>query len=187
MEDTQIDSSKVEDAASQEGNEFDKEDLQCRFYRQEWPSTEDLVVVEIGVVNEEGAYVRLIEYNNVEALILASNTTKKRVKNVKKLLRVGTQDYMQVIGVDQKGGFIDLSKRTVQLQDVETKKKEFDKAKIVHLILRLTAFNMQCKLIELYEAFGWDLYDKFGHAYDAFKMCLSDPDLVFSKVTITEE
>jgi translation initiation factor 2 subunit 1 len=65
------------------------------------------------VVNEEGAYVRLLEYNNREALILASNTTRKRVKNVKKLLRVGTQDYMQVISVDPVGGFIDLSKRTV--------------------------------------------------------------------------
>lgn len=65
------------------------------------------------MVNEEGAYVRLLEYNNREALILASNTTRKRVKNVKKLLRVGTQDYMQVISVDPVGGFIDLSKRTV--------------------------------------------------------------------------
>ena len=131
--------------------------------------------------------MRLLEYNNREALILASNTTRKRVKNVKKLLRVGTQDYMQVIGIDKEGGFIDLSKRTVQLEDVETKKKEFDKAKIVHLIMRLTAYNMRCKLIDLYQAYGWDLYDKFDHAYDAFKLCLTDPDLVFSKINITEE
>jgi translation initiation factor 2 subunit 1 len=143
--------------------------------------------VEINVVNEEGAYVRLLEYNNREALILASNTTRKRVKNVRKLLRVGTQDYMQVISVDKEGGFIDLSKRTVNLEDIEDKKKKFDKAKIVHLIMRLTAHNMKCKLIDLYEAYGWDLYDKFDHAYDAFKLCLTDQDLVFSKITITEE
>ena len=142
--------------------------------------------VEINVVNEDSAYVRLLEYNNREALILASNTTRKRVKNVKKLLRVGTQDYMQVISVDKEGGFIDLSKRTVQLQDIEAKKKQFDKAKIVHLIMRLTAFSLQCKLIDLYEDFGWDLYDKFDHAYDAFKLCLTDPELVLSKVKITE-
>jgi translation initiation factor 2 subunit 1 len=41
-------------------------------------------------VNEEGGYVRLLEYNNIEALILASNSTRKRVRNVKKILRVGT-------------------------------------------------------------------------------------------------
>ena len=94
---------------------------------------------------------------------------------------------MQVIGVDKENGYIDLSKKIVQLQDVEAKKTEFNKAKIVHLIMKFTAFVLHCKLIELYEAFGWDLYDRFDHAYDAFKLCLTDPELVFSKVTITEE
>jgi translation initiation factor 2 subunit 1 len=46
---------------------------------------------------------------------------------------------------------------------------------------------MQCKLIELYEAYAWDLYDKFDHAYDAFKLCLTDPELVFSKISITDD
>lgn len=69
---------------------FNKEDLKCRFYRNEWPEKEELVVVEISNVTEDGAYVKLLEYNNKEALILASNTTRKRVRNVKKLLRLGT-------------------------------------------------------------------------------------------------
>ena len=70
-----------------------------------------------------GAYVKLLEYNDREGLILASNTTRKRVKNVKKLLRLGTQDYMQVISIDKEGGFIDLSKRTVQASDIEKQKQ----------------------------------------------------------------
>lgn len=93
---------------------------------------------------------------------------------------------MQVIEVDKEGGFIDLSKRTVQIGDVEEKRKWFDKSKVVHLIMRLTAFKLQCKVLDLYEAFGWDLYDKFDHAYDAFKLCLSDPELVFDKITLTD-
>ena len=117
--------------------------------------------------------MKLLEYNNVEALILASNTTRQRVKNVKKLLKLGTTDYMQVITIDKVGGFIDLSKRTVKQEDIEQKKRDFDKSKIVHLILKLTAYNLQCKLIDLYEAFAWDLYDKFDHAFDALKLCLT--------------
>lgn len=128
--------------------------------------------MEIKDVNEDGAYVKLLEYNNREALILASSVTRKRIKNVKRLLRVGTQDCMQVITIDKQGGFIDLSKRTVQVQDVEEQKRFFDKSKMVHLIMKLTAFNLQRKLIDIYEEFGWDLYDKFEHAYDAFKLCL---------------
>lgn len=98
--------------------------------------------VEIRDVNEDGAYVQLLEYNDREGLILATNTTRKRVKNVKKLLRLGTQDYMQVITIDKEGGFIDLSKKTVQIQDIEEKKKYFDKSKAVHLIMKLTAHQM---------------------------------------------
>lgn len=119
-------------------------------------------------------------------MILATNTTRKRVKNVKKYIRLGTQDYMQVITVDKEGCYIDLSKKTVQIPDIEEKKKYFDKSKVVHLIMKLTAFKLKCKLIELYEAFGWDLYDKFDHAYDALKLCLTDPELVFSKINITD-
>jgi translation initiation factor 2 subunit 1 len=73
-----------------DAEEVDGDDLKCRFYRNEWPERDDLVIVEIVNVNEHGAYVRLLEYNNREALILASSVTRKRVKNVKKLLRVGT-------------------------------------------------------------------------------------------------
>jgi translation initiation factor 2 subunit 1 len=81
-----------------------------------------------------------LEYNDKEALILASNTTRKRVRNVKKLLRLGSLDVMQVISVEKEGGYIDLSKRTLQAAEVEQKKIDYEKAKQVHLILRLTAF-----------------------------------------------
>ena len=118
---------------------------------------------------------------------MATNTTRKRVKNVKKLLRLGTQDYMQVLSIDSEGGYIDLGKKTVQVKDVEEKKKYFDKSKAVHLIMKLTAHQLQTKLIDLYEEFGWDLYDKFDHAYDAFKLALQDPDLVFSKIKISDK
>jgi len=117
---------------------------------------------------------------------LASSVTRKRVKNVKKILKLGTQDCMQVISVDKEGGFIDLSKRTVQSIDVEVRKKEFDKAKIVHLIMRLTAIHLKVKMIDCYEKFGWDLYDQYEHAHDALKLALTEPDLVFSKLKITK-
>ena len=136
------DDDSAEVTPSETDDAFGKEDLQCRFYRNEWPEKDELVTVLIRDVNEDGAYVQLLEYNNREALILASSVTRKRVKNVKKLLKLGTQDYMQVISIDKEGGFIDLSKRTVQVTDVEEKKQYFDKSKIVHLILRLTAHTL---------------------------------------------
>jgi len=139
-------------------------------------------------VNDDGAYVKLLEYNDREGLILATNTTRKRVRNVRKLLRVGTQDIMQVIHIDKEGGFIDLSKRTIQMADIEETKKFFEKSKIVNLIMKLTAFTLGVRVIDVNESFGFDLYDHFEHAYDSFKLALTEPELVFAKLPkITEK
>lgn len=54
--------------------------------------------------------------------------------------------------------------------------------------MRLTANQLNVKLTDLYEKFGWDLYDKFGfdHAFDAFKLCLTEPDMVLGKLNISK-
>lgn len=50
-EDKQIEQQAGSDAGENQEDEettgFDKEDLQCRFYRNEWPETEELVAVSI--------------------------------------------------------------------------------------------------------------------------------------------
>ena len=43
---------------------------------------------------------------------------------------------------------------------------------MVHNILKEVAVKLKCKLIDLYEKFGWDLYDNFEHAFEAFKLIL---------------
>jgi translation initiation factor 2 subunit 1 len=51
----------------------------------------------------------------------------------------------------------------------------------------MTAHTLKKKLIEIYEEWGWDLYDKFDHAYDALKLCLTDPEEVYKRVNIPED
>lgn len=41
----------------------------CRFYENKFPKENDLVVVEVKNVVENGAYVNLLEYNNIEGLV----------------------------------------------------------------------------------------------------------------------
>lgn len=50
--------------------------------------------------------------------------------------------------------------------------------------MKHTASNLQVPLIELYEKFGWDIYDKFGHAYEGFRVAINDPEAVFSDLKI---
>ena len=102
-------------------------------------------------VHENGAYVVLLEYENMEGLILSTEVTKKRVKLVNKFMKIGKQEPMMVIRVDQEKRYIDLSKKKVQPEEAVEAEKHFKKAKMVHNILKQVAVKMDCTLLSLYE------------------------------------
>jgi len=61
-----------------------------------------------------GAYVSLLEYDNLEGFIMMSDVTNKRVKSVYKLLKAGKQEIMEVRRVENsRNTFIDLSKKNI--------------------------------------------------------------------------
>jgi translation initiation factor 2 subunit 1 len=78
-----------------------------------------------------------------------------------------------VLRVDKEKGYIDLSKRRVSAEDVAKCEERYNKAKAVHRVMRHVADRQGKRLDELYEIVGWPLYRKYGHAYDALKLCLS--------------
>lgn len=40
--------------------------LSCRFYKEKFPEVDDVVMVNVRRIGEMGAYVHLLEYNNIE-------------------------------------------------------------------------------------------------------------------------
>ena len=42
--------------------------LNCRFYSQKFPEVDDVVMVNVRSIAEMGAYVHLLEYNNIEGM-----------------------------------------------------------------------------------------------------------------------
>lgn len=44
--------------------------LTCRFYKNHFPETEDLVMVNVTEIEEMGVYVNLLEYNNRQGSII---------------------------------------------------------------------------------------------------------------------
>ncbi|KTW31524.1 eukaryotic translation initiation factor 2 subunit alpha [Pneumocystis carinii B80] len=155
----------------------------CRFYENKYPDVDELVMVNVKQIQEMGAYVQLLEYNNIEGMILLSELSRRRIRSVQKLIRVGRNEVVVVLRVDKEKGYIDLSKRRVSPEDIIKCEDKFNKSKTVHSILRNVTEKHSIPLEELYMSIGWPLYRKYGHAYDAFKFAIVDSESVFEGLT----
>ncbi|BFZ62031.1 hypothetical protein YB2330_003110 [Saitoella coloradoensis] len=158
----------------------------CRFYENRFPEVDELVVVNVRQIAEMGAYVKLLEYDNIEGMILLSELSRRRIRSIQKLIRVGRNEVVVVLRVDKEKGYIDLSKRRVSPEDILKCEERFNKSKAVHSILRHVAEKHEVSLTELYETVGWPLYKKYGHAYDAFKLAISNSEQVFEGLTASK-
>lgn len=154
------------------------EEVSCRMYEQEFPSVNDVVVVRVDRITDIAAYVSLLEYNNREGVILLSNLTRVRIKSVSQHIKIGRQEALQVLQIDMDRGYIDLSKRLLQKDEIDKCFARFNKSKQVHSILHRTSYLTQVPVQQLYEQIGWPLYNQYDHALDGFNQIVSNPDLL---------
>lgn len=73
---------------------------------------------QVRSIAEMGAYVSLLEYGGIEGMILLSELSRRRIRSVQKLIKVGRQEPVMVLRVDKEKGYIDLSKRRVSPEDL---------------------------------------------------------------------
>ncbi|KAL7275069.1 hypothetical protein RUND412_002004 [Rhizina undulata] len=123
----------------------------CRYYEEKYPEVDSYVMVNVKQIAEMGAYVKLLEYDNIDGMILLSELSRRR--------------------------YIDLSKRRVSAEDVVKCEERYNKSKMVHSILRHVAEKTKEPIETLYEKIGWPLMKKYGHTVDAFKYSITNADV----------
>ncbi|OUZ99157.1 Ribosomal protein S1 [Macleaya cordata] len=157
--------------------------LECRMYEAKYPEVDMAVMIQVKNIADMGAYVSLLEYNNIEGMILFSELSRRRIRSVSSLIKVGRQEPVMVLRVDKEKGYIDLSKRRVSEEDIQACEERYNKSKLVHSIMRHVAETMQLDLEDLYIHVGWPLYRRYGHAFEAFKLIVTDPDSILNSLT----
>lgn len=80
-------------------------------------------------------------------------------------------------GLTTEPGYIDLSKRRVSPEDVIKCEERYNKSKMVHSIMRHVAEKTNIPIEDLYASIGWPLNKKYGHAIDAFKLSITNPEV----------
>ncbi|KAH0882435.1 hypothetical protein HID58_058531 [Brassica napus] len=152
-------------------------------YEAKYPEVDMAVMIQVKSIADMGAYVSLLEYNNTEGMILFSELSRRRIRSVSSLIKVGKIEPVMVLRVDKERGYIDLSKRRVSEEDIQTCEERYNKSKLVHSIMRHVAETLSLDLEDLYVNIGWPLYRKYGHAFEAFKVLVTDPDSVLGSLT----
>jgi len=152
--------------------------LKCRMYENDYPKTGDLVIVEVKKIVDMGAYCNLLEYNNLEGMLLMSELQRRRIRSVKKVIKEGRQEIVQVLRVNRSKHFIDLSKKRVDADEIPKIEDKWNKSKASHSIMRQVSVLSQKKysMKDLYKLFGWQCAREYGHLYDGFKFAMNNWD-----------
>ncbi|EDL02627.1 mCG5813, isoform CRA_a, partial [Mus musculus] len=155
--------------------------LSCRFYQHKFPEVEDVVMVNVRSIAEMGAYVSLLEYNNIEGMILLSELSRRRIRSINKLIRIGRNECVVVIRVDKEKGYIDLSKRRVSPEEAIKCEDKFTKSKtdpprfgssthIWQLTTVTQVLRIQCPLLALLGVVYTCIYPPRVHIYTQIKV-----------------
>jgi translation initiation factor 2 subunit 1 len=152
----------------------------CRIYKNKYPSLNDLVVVKImKIVKDVGVYVSLLEYGEIEALLVFSELSRKfRLRTINKYVQVGEIQVLTVIDINDKKGHINLSRIRASSEDKKKANERFEQSKMVYSIVKNVSMKIDTSIEKLYELFVWDLYEKYEHAYEAFKLVRDDPKIL---------
>jgi len=163
--------------------------MHARFYENEFPEVGDssLVLARLDKFDDKsGCYVTLLEYDGREGMINLGEISKKRVRSMLKLLRIGSIEVLSVMDVDEEKGYINLSKKRVEPEDVEPKKEQFAKAKAVHGIMQHVAANNGLEVEDLCEKVSWPLHTKHKCAFTAFKRHIDGEINIWEDVDFTK-
>lgn len=159
--------------------------ISCRYYEQKYPEVDEVVMVNVTQIAEMGAYVKLLEYDGQKGMILMSELSRKRIRSINKLVRVGRNECVLVTRVDQDKGYIDLSKRRVVQEDFKRCEEKYSKAKTVNQILRhvgeLLDYEDSKQLEELYKKTAWHFdkkYASLGGSHEMFKEAAQKPEVL---------
>jgi translation initiation factor 2 subunit 1 len=159
-------------------------DFQFRYYENEMPDVGSVVMVKVESMEESMCYVRLLEYNNIEGMIPFTELSRRRIRSMSQLAKVGRVLIATVIRVDKEKRYIDLSKKQVTAEERRLCEDRYWKAKTVVGIMCTAALELKMLPIDLMNSVAWPLYRNGTHAYDQLKRATLASDEVLTKLNL---
>lgn len=111
------------------------------FYKKKIPNVDEIIIGKIDKITELGIDVSLVEYDNIKGYISYSEVSRKKKFNINKILTVGKDVHLIVINVDTVKGYIDLSKRTINEEEIKLFDEKYKKYMHLYSIFKYFYFR----------------------------------------------
>lgn len=105
-----------------------------RFYKNKYPDIDDIAIGIPYETTDNGVYVRLPEYDDIEGMINLREVSEKRYRSIKQVITLNHEYPLLVIRVDEEKQYVDLSNKFIKKKDKYMKR--FKDYKVVFNIFK---------------------------------------------------
>lgn len=151
---------------------------ECNLHCRKYPREGEIVIGKVGTIDNEGVTLNLLEYGDASGLILLGELSKKRIRNIQHITKVGNIEVCHVLRVDENKGYIDLSLSKVTENEKIACKETYSKNKLAYHIMAKAAKRLGMAISELYEEMGYAKEDEFGSLYYFFARVKDNGDIL---------
>jgi len=153
--------------------------------RDKFPELNELVLFKVTSIDEIAVYGKLIEYNNISAMMIFAEVSARRIKSIYQHVKEGQEIVALVTQLDIERGYINLSRKQVTQDDKDTFMVQYSNRKKVNTILYKLSLQFNCDISNLYNKL-WILLDEYDCLYIAFK-CINKDNRLLDRVELSDD
>ena len=155
--------------------------FECRIRKNKFPKQGDVVIGKISSITDDVVIMNLLEYGDISGLILSGELSKKKIKSISQLTKIGNVEVCQVLKVEETKGFIDLSLKRVSEEDKKLCKDNFSKAKLAYQIVSKACKMSNDSIKDVYETWAYNKEDEYGSLFAFFAQAKANPQILDSE------
>lgn len=152
--------------------------FECRIKKEKFPKEGEVVIGKIISLTDESISVELLEYNNLVALILNPETSKRKLKSLSQMSKIGSIEAFTVSTIDKNKSFIDLCLKKPSADEINHCKEEYNKNKLVYQIMSKVAKLSNISVTDLYNEWGYEKMEQYENLYIYFSKAKEDLNLL---------
>ena len=147
----------------------------CRIKRQEYPKEGELVLAKTCSTSDDILNMELVEYGDIPGLVLSNEISKRRVRSIHQITKVGAIEVCRVLRADPGTHQVDLSLRTVEPEEKKEYLAHANKEKLAYQIMLRVARDVNIPVEKLYEDIGYGKMEEYGSLYAFFVQGKNNP------------